>query len=37
MNLIANLLTAFANVTVSTNSYVIIYKGDVPAELLKKK
>ncbi|MBW4081854.1 cyclic lactone autoinducer peptide [Paenibacillus sp. S150] len=36
MNLIANLLTGFANLTVSTNSFVMFYKGEIPAELLKK-
>ncbi len=36
MNLIANILTGFANITVGTNCFVMFYKGDIPAELLKK-
>ncbi|MEK5415190.1 cyclic lactone autoinducer peptide [Paenibacillus sp. FSL L8-0708] len=36
MNLIANMLYAVADFTVSTNSFLYIYKGKVPAQLLKK-
>ncbi|ASA23176.1 cyclic lactone autoinducer peptide [Paenibacillus donghaensis] len=36
MNLVANFLTAVAKTTVSVNCFFIWYKGDIPAELLKK-
>ncbi|MNF03730.1 hypothetical protein D3C80_2031010 [compost metagenome] len=36
MNFVANLLTAFADTTVSTNCFLYFFKGNVPAELLKK-
>lgn len=37
MNLLANLLTTFANLTVGTNCFVALYKAEIPAELLNKK
>lgn len=36
MNLVANMLTAVANLTVSVNCFFVFYKGNIPAELLKK-
>ncbi|MHA6530674.1 cyclic lactone autoinducer peptide [Paenibacillus sp. BAC0078] len=36
MNLVANILTKVAKATVGTNCFLFWYKGDIPAELLKK-
>ncbi|WP_379161836.1 AgrD family cyclic lactone autoinducer peptide [Paenibacillus sp. sgz5001063] len=36
MNLVANVLTKVASAAVSTNSFLFFFKGNIPAELLKK-